>query len=142
MGFPSLGRSVLVRWQVRTCPSQSPTETGQPQDATNLYRRWLTAATETAGVPWAAFPSLRHTAASRRLQTGYSHAIVSRLLGHSDPAFTMRVYVHVRNDDLPDGDDIAAAVGSWRGVSALLVAAQTPEARPRTSAPGRASTTG
>jgi integrase len=38
---------------------------------------------------------------------------VARLLGHSDPAFTMRVYVHVRYDDLPSGDalDIAQAVG-------------------------------
>ena len=88
-----------------------PTETGQPQHATNLYRRWLTDATAKAGVPWAAFHSLRHTAASRWLHAGHNHAVVSRLLGHSDPAFTMRVYVHVRADDLPEGDDLAEAVG-------------------------------
>jgi len=89
-----------------------PSETGEPQHASNLYR-WLTPATQAAGVEWAAFHSLRHTAASRWLHAGYNHAIVARLLGHSDPAFTMRVYVHVRNDDLPSGDDldIAQAVG-------------------------------
>jgi integrase len=85
--------------------------TGQPQHATNLYRRWLKAATRTAGIEWAAFHSLRHTAASRWLHAGYNIAVVSRLLGHSNAAFTMSVYVHVRADDLPSGAALAEAVG-------------------------------
>ncbi|MBL6633881.1 MAG: tyrosine-type recombinase/integrase [Thermoleophilia bacterium] len=86
------------------------TASGAPGHATNHYR-WFKKAAKSAGVEWAAFHTLRHTAGSRWLHSGYNHAVVSRLLGHSDAAFTMRVYVHVRNDDLPDGDDIAAAVG-------------------------------
>ena len=37
-------------------------------------------------------------------------AVVSRLLGHADPGFTLRVYVHALPSDLPDGDALAAAV--------------------------------
>ena len=64
----------------------------------------------TAGAPWAAFHSLRHTAASRWLHSGVGIAQVSRLLGHADAAFTLRVYISVLPDDLPDGDALAAAV--------------------------------
>lgn len=63
-----------------------------------------------AGVGWAGFHALRHTAASRWLASGVSLAVVSRLLGHADPGFTLRTYVHALPSDLPDGDELAAAV--------------------------------
>jgi integrase len=56
-------------------------------------------------------PALRHTAASRWLSEGLSLAVVSRLLGHTDPGFTLRVYVHALPSDLQDGDVLASAVG-------------------------------
>lgn len=68
-------------------------------------------AAERAGVPWAAFHALRHTAASRWLLSGVNIATVARLLGHHDPGFTLRVYVSVLPGDLPDGDTLASAVG-------------------------------
>ena len=40
-----------------------------------------------AGVPWAGFRALRHTAASRWLLSGIGIAQVSRLLGHAEPSF-------------------------------------------------------
>lgn len=85
-------------------------EAGGPIMARNLYR-WFTPAVERAGVGGAAFHALRHTAASRWLLAGVSIAQVSRLLGHADPGFTLRVYVSVLPADLPDGADLAAAVG-------------------------------
>jgi len=36
---------------------------------------------------------------------------VSKLLGHSSPSFTLDVYIHVIPSDVPDGGDIAAAIG-------------------------------
>jgi len=85
-------------------------EVGGTLEARNLYR-WFKPAATRAGVAWAAFHALRHTAASQWLLSGVSIAQVSRLLGHSDPAFTLRVYVSVLPADLPDGEVLAAAVG-------------------------------
>jgi integrase len=87
-----------------------PAETGKPAHASNHYRWFKTAAKE-AGVEWAAFHTLRHTAASRWIHTGTHIAVVSSLLGHANPGFTMKVYVHILTDDLPEGDDLASAVG-------------------------------
>jgi integrase len=78
--------------------------------ARNLYR-WFTPAAERAGVGWAAFHALRHTAASRWLLTGVSIAQVSRLLGHADPGFTLRTYISVMPADLPPGEALARAMG-------------------------------
>ncbi len=87
-----------------------PTDTGKPCHASNLYR-WLKPAAKAAGVEWAAFHTLRHTAASRWLVSGIGIAQVSKLLGHHDPGFTLRTYIHVLPSDLPAGDELAAAVG-------------------------------
>ena len=43
---------------------------------------------------------------------GISIAKVARLLGHADPSFTLRTYIHVLPSNLPDGDELAAAVTS------------------------------
>jgi integrase len=64
-------------------------DAGGPIVARNLYR-WFTPAAERAGVGWAGFHALRHTAASRWLMAGVSIAQVSRLLGHADAGFTLR----------------------------------------------------
>lgn len=84
-------------------------ETGEPRWARGCYR-WFKAAAERAGVRWAGFQALRHTAASSWLAAGVSLAVVSRLLGHADPTFTLRVNVRALPSDLPDGDELAAAV--------------------------------
>ena len=60
---------------------------------------------------WCGFHALRHTAASRWLAAGVSLAVVSRLLGHADPGFTLRTYVHALPSDLPRGEVLAQAVG-------------------------------
>lgn len=83
---------------------------GGPLHARDLYR-WFKPAARRAGVPWAAFHALRHTTASRWLHSGVTIAQVSRLLGHEDPAFTLRVYVSVLPSDSPSGETLAAAVG-------------------------------
>lgn len=87
------------------------TARGTPMAARNAYR-WFKPAAERAGVPWAGFHALRHTAASRWLHSGIGVAQVSRLLGHAGPSFTLRTYISVMPTDLPDGDALAAAVAA------------------------------
>jgi len=69
-------------------------------DYGNLHRRVLKPAAEEAGVPWAAFRTLRHTCASRLFAQGRNAVQVQRWLGHHSPAFTLTVYVHLLDDDL------------------------------------------
>lgn len=64
------------------------------------------------------FHVLRHTGVSIALAAGETIQKVAQWLGHSDPAFTYRVYAHF----LPDaGSRGAAALGAW------LRAARSPE---------------
>ncbi len=76
------------------------TGSGTPMDYGNLHRRVLKPAAEEAGVPWAAFHTLRHTCASRLFAQGRNAVQVQRWLGHHSPAFTLTVYVHLLDDDL------------------------------------------
>jgi site-specific recombinase XerD len=45
---------------------------------------------------------LRHICATRLFADGRDAVQVQRWLGHSDPGFTLRTYVHLLNDDLGD----------------------------------------
>jgi integrase len=80
----------------------------------HVDRRWLARqvldpATEKAGVPWVSFHEFRHTCASVLFAAGKSPKQVQVWLGHSDPAFTLRVYVHLLDDGLGDADFLDAA---------------------------------
>lgn len=72
---------------------------GTPLDYSNLYRVMKPSAGE-AGVPWAAFHTLRHTCASRLFAQGRNAVQVQRWLGHHSPAFTLSTYVHLMDGDL------------------------------------------
>jgi integrase len=80
---------------------------GRPLDYGNLHRRVLKPAAEEAGVPWAAWHTLRHTCASRLFAQGRNAVQVQRWLGHHSPAFTLSVYVH-----LLDGDDLGGPLAA------------------------------
>ncbi len=111
---PALGRELTAHRLASPWSADSAyifaSEDGKPLETRNLYR-WFKPAAKRAGVEWAAFHAMRHTAASRWLLAGVSIAQVSRLLGHSDPAFTLRVYITVLSADLPGGQALADAVG-------------------------------
>ena len=58
-------------------------------------RRFL----EEAGLPAEVrFHELRHTAATLAIRQGMPIHVVSKMLGHSDPAMTLRRYAHVLED--------------------------------------------
>lgn len=75
-------------------------------------RRILDGAAERAGVPWVHFHTFRHTCASILFESGKSIRQVAGWLGHSDPAFTLRTYVHLMDDGLGDADFLDGAVGN------------------------------
>jgi hypothetical protein len=67
---------------------------------------------------WVGFHTFRHTTATR-LFVGqkWNAAQVCRFLGHSDPGFTLRTYVHLLPEDLPE-PDFAVKVGNGRAAQA------------------------
>jgi integrase len=77
-------------------------KTGKRINAQNLQRRVLAPAAQRAGVPWLTFHGFRHTCASVLFRAGWNAKQVQKWLGHHSPAFTLAVYVHLLDDDLPD----------------------------------------
>ena len=72
------------------------TSAGTPLDKDNVTKRELRAVLKAAGLPsQLRFHDLRHIAASLTLSNGTPLPVVSEMLGHSDPATTLRVYAHV-----------------------------------------------
>ena len=59
-----------------------------------------------ASLPLIVFHDLRHSAASWLIAHGVPVNTVSQMLGHADPAITMRIYAHT----MPDAQDHAVAV--------------------------------
>ena len=72
-----------------------PTVEGRPMDRERLLRRHFAPLLRDAGLAHMRFHDLRHTAATQMLQRGVHPRVVADILGHRDPAITMRVYSHV-----------------------------------------------
>ena len=95
----------------------------------HVDRRWLRRyvldpATKVAGVPWVTPHVFRHTCASLLFAEGKSPKQVQMWLGHTDPAFTLRTYVHLLDDGLGDAIDV---VGATMGPHELRASKQTAE---------------
>jgi integrase len=75
-----------------------PNGVGRPMDEVNLLRREFIPLLRRAGLPQVRFHDLRHTAATIMRREGVNLEVVSEVLGHADPATTMRIYSHVQPD--------------------------------------------
>ncbi len=87
---------------------------------TTISQRVLRVAAEEAGVPWVTCHSFRHTCASLLFSAGRNVKQVQRWLGHSSPSFTLETYVHLLDDGVGGGLDLAselAVAGSESKVS-------------------------
>ena len=73
---------------------------GGPLDPSNVDRHNFAPIVKRAGVPLIRFHDLRHSAATNLLAAAVPVEVVSRMLGHSDIATTLRFYRHVRRDEL------------------------------------------
>ena len=91
-------------------PSAAGTELSRP----NLAGRVLKPAAEAAGfvvegaagerTSWVSFHTFRHTCASLLFEGGKNVKQVQEWLGHADPGFTLRTYVHLLDDGLGGAD--------------------------------------
>lgn len=69
-----------------------------------------------AGIMWGGAHRLRHTTATHLIRQGASANQAQLWLGHHDPGFTARTYVHLDASDLPD----PAIFDSYFGVQATV----------------------
>ena len=97
------------------------TRTGAPRDRYNLRQRVVLPVARRAGVllddrdaqplPAGVSPhKLRHTFASILVALGNDPAYVMGQIGHTDPAFTLRVYTHMMRRDAGERDRLQALV--------------------------------
>jgi integrase len=75
---------------------------GARLDYANAYNRILRPAMRKAGITWGGAHRLRHTTATHLIRNGASANQAQLWLGHHDPGFTARTYVHLDTNDLPD----------------------------------------
>jgi integrase len=76
---------------------------GEPCSRSYLYRV-VNEAGERAGIEWpVGLHTFRHSCASIMFRRGVPKEAIRRLLGHHSWDFTAGTYVHVDDDDLPDG---------------------------------------
>jgi integrase len=78
------------------------TERGRRLDYSKTRSLFLKPAVEAAGVGWVTFHTFRHTRATMLFRSGWNAVQVQKFLGHSDPGFTLRTYVHLLREDLPE----------------------------------------
>jgi integrase len=78
--------------------------------AENVHRRVLQPARHAAGMPWITFHSFRHTCASLLFAEGRNVKQVQEWLGHADPGFTLRTYVHLMDEGMGDAEFMDEAV--------------------------------
>ena len=83
--------------------------TGTPLSHRNVQRRGFGAAAEAAGLHDVTFHDLRHAFASRMIARGLTSTVLCRIMGHSNPGITERVYVHLFDKSRTD-DAVRAAM--------------------------------
>jgi integrase len=87
---------------------------GTPYDRTSLYRV-VNAAGERVGIEWpVGLHTFRHSCASIMFRRGVPKEAIRRLLGHHSWDFTAGTYVHLDDDDLPDGAVVGDLVAGTR----------------------------
>lgn len=72
-----------------------PTQDGKPFDPNRFVKRHYKPLLAAAKLPDFRFHDLRHTCATLMLLRGVDIQVVSRLLGHANVGFTLRVYGHL-----------------------------------------------
>jgi integrase len=77
---------------------------GTELSRSNLAGRVLKPAAEAVGLPWVSFHTFRHTCASLLFEARKNVKQVQEWLGHADPGFTLRTYVHLLDDGLGRAD--------------------------------------
>lgn len=86
-----------------------------PLSSQNFARDVLHPSREAVGMDWVTFHTFRHTCASLLFEAGRNVKQVQEWLGHSDPSFTLRRYVHLMDGGVGDAaflDDKVVPAGA------------------------------
>jgi len=79
--------------------------------------RVLNPARNLVGMPWVSFHNFRHTCASLLFANGKNLKQIQVWLGHSDPGFTLRTYIHLLDDGVGSAefldDEVEIGRGPW-----------------------------
>ena len=100
---PGMARRLWVLTEGGRRPKDAPlfpNARGGRLSESNLRYRVLDKVRERADLPWVTFHTFRHTCASLLFEAGKDVKQVSEWLGHADPAFTLRTYVHLMDAGL------------------------------------------
>ena len=73
---------------------------------------WVKAKRGVRPETWVGFHSFQHTCGTMLFRDGWNAKQVCMFLGHTDPGFTLRTYIHLLNDDLPEPQVLASAGGN------------------------------
>jgi integrase len=110
------------------------TDAGTELSRPNVAGRVLKPAAKAAGltverggeqVPWVSFHTFRHTCASLLFEAGRNVKQVAEWLGHADPSFTLRTYVHLLDAGVGDAGFLDEVVGDSRVNTGSTDGAQT-----------------
>lgn len=85
---------------------------GSELQPSNVRSRVLMKASKPLGLGWIGFHTFRHTCASLLFEGGKNVKQVQEWLGHADPGFTLRTYVHLLDDGLGGAEFLDRAVGA------------------------------
>jgi integrase len=125
--LPQLCREALRRQRVmqlerRMAAGEAWTDSGAVFDSglgkhivspTRLRARWVQLRAE-LDLPEMRIHDLRHTAATHMIRAGIPIPVVAKILGHANPAITMRVYAHVVAAMEQDAADRIDALYGWQ----------------------------
>jgi integrase len=89
-----------------------PASTGEPLRPSNLSAAWGRAVTALK-LPRLRFHDLRHSHVSLLVASGLDVVLISKRIGHANPAITLKLYSHMfRSDDAAAADAINRALGA------------------------------
>jgi integrase len=105
----------------------------------SFARSVLIPARESIGLEWVTFHTFRHTCASLLFEQGRNIKQVSEWLGHTDPSFTLRTYVHLMDEGVGDAAFFDEVVQMPRSNAEATGRSQTAESPGRTEVPDLAA---
>jgi integrase len=86
----------------RIIPSNLMSRVLKPAAVRAGFGQWVGQGRKRRAESWISFHTLRHTCATLLFRAGWNAVQVQRFLGHADAGFTLRTYVHLLDDDLPE----------------------------------------
>jgi len=95
-------------------------EIGAPYLPDKLRRAWHRLMREAGVRKIRPYDASRHAAGSYLARLGVSPAIIAAWLGHTDPSFTMKTYVHSRPEDLAAARDALAVRTTVEGSKSAI----------------------